>query len=669
LIFCPFLTKSWANNEIEKLLKEADSYFNVREYLNAIPVYQKVLAIDSNQVKANFQLGLAYQKSLTVRESLKYLLKIQQIAPDYSPLLDYYLAEAYKFHHEMGPAVRYYKSIQQKLANASPKELVKIINDEITIKDFLILTEQRIRECESGIKFLADPTVATVRNMGNAINSEYADYAPVINADETVLIFTSRRKGSIGGGLDKTDNLYYEDIYITNKKNGEWKEVKNIGRQINTKFHEASIALSPDGKQLYIYQDENGGDIYSSELSGKRNWSIPKKLASQINSKYREPSASITDDGKTLYFSSDRPGGFGGLDIYKVVKNEKGDWSEPINLGEKINTPEDEDCPFIHFDRKTLYFSSNGHETMGGFDIFYAENLNDQWTRPINLGYPINTVHDDIHFVLSANYKRGYYASDQKEGLGDKDIYVVDMPDYKDVEVIDFQLSIQTISIGFAPLTTKDPKRAVVILRGVVRDELTDELLNAKMSLIDVDENEVVEEMNSTVPKGVYYTTMNTGKKYLLNVQKEGYLYHTEYFEIPVGVINQEKVLNIYLKRISVKKSVDFKALFDYNSAELKKQTIPALEKLLEFLKLNPNLKGEIAGYTDNIGTAERNKILSQQRAKSVYDYLISNGIEKERLTYAGYGFDEPIATNDTAFGRSLNRRTEFKVLEIREVN
>ncbi|MCU0445350.1 MAG: OmpA family protein [Microscillaceae bacterium] len=651
-------------NEIEKLLKEANEFFRLREYSNAIPVYHKVLDLDSNHLQANYQLGIAYQKSTTVRNSLIYLQKVQKINPEFSALLDYYLAEAYKFNNQMPEAIRGYEVCLQKFKQDNPKRLLTVVNDDITVNDFVLLLNQRLKECRSGIKFLTDPTVATVRNMGDKINSEYSDYAPVISGDETVLIFTSRRPGS-GRGKDREDLAYYEDIYIANKKKGEWVEAKSIGRGINSKFHEASIALSNDGKQLFVYQDENGGDIYVSELSGKKNWSSPKKLSNQINTKYREPSVSITDDGKTLYFSSDRPGGFGGLDIYKVDKNEKGEWGEPVNLGEPVNTDQDEDSPFIHFDRKTLYFSSNGHETMGGFDIFYSELIENKWTLPTNLGYPINTVHDDIHFVLSANYRRGYYASDQKEGLGGKDIYIVDMPDYKDVEAIDFQLSIKTVSVGFAPLTTKEPKRAVVILRGVVRDELTDELLSAKMSLIDIEDNQPVEEINATTPRGVYYTTMTTGKKYLLHVQKEGYMYHTEYFEIPVGVVNQEKVLNIYLKRIKVSKSLDFKALFDYNSAAIKSQTLAALDKLYEFLKINSNLKGEIAGHTDNIGSDSRNKTLSEQRAKAVYDYLVKKGIDKDRLSFAGYGYGEPIATNETPHGRSLNRRTEFKVLEI----
>lgn len=650
-------------DNIKRLLREGKGYFLVREYINAIPYLEQALQIENDNLEANFYIGLCYLKSLERNKALAHLLKVHTLSPNYDPLMDYYLAESYKYNNQMETAINAYETAKSKFAGQEGK--VKVMNDELSNKDFIALIDQRLREARYGVSYLADPTNAQVRNLGEVINSEYGDYAPVITADESMLIFTSRRKGSTGKGIDPEDNLFYEDIYFSTQKKGEWTEPKDIGKNINTKFHEASIGLSPKGQTLFIYKDENNGDIYSSEQTKKADWSAPVRMGGNINSRFREPSISITDDGNTIYFSSDRPGGFGGLDIYVSKKDDKGNWSDPVNLGAGINTPEDEDSPFIHFDAKTLYFSSKGHRSMGGYDIFFSELINEQWTEPKNLGYPINTPQDDIHFVLSADYKTGYYASAKDDTYGDKDIYEVKMPDYKDVEVIDFALSLKTVSVGFNPLTTKDPRRAVVILRGVVKDELSDELISAKMTLIDVEENEIVDEINSVSPKGVYYTTMNTGRKYLLHVQKEGYLFHSEYFEIPVGVVNQEKVLQIYLKRLKVTQSVDFKALFDYNSAKLKTQSLPALLKLQEFLETNPNVKGILEGHTDDIGTNERNKTLSEERAKSVYNYLIEQGIDRNRLSFIGYGEEQPLADNETAYGRSLNRRTVFKIVEI----
>ena len=480
-------------DNIKKLLREGKGYYKVREYINAIPYLEKALKIETDNIEANFYIGLCYLKSLDRDRALAPLLKVNTLSPGYNPLMDYYLAEAYKYNNQMQTAINSYETAKSKFLDKTGN--VKVVNDEISVADFIGLIDQRLREARYGISYLADPTNAKVQNLGEVVNSEYGDYAPVITGDESVLIFTSRRKGSTGRGIDPEDNLYYEDIYYSEHKKGEWTSPKGLGKNINTKFHEASVGLSPNGQTLFIYKDENQGDIFVSDLNKKRSWSAPTRLGGSINSKHTELSISTTDDGNTIYFSSDRPGGYGGLDIYMSRKDKRGNWGSPVNLGPKINTPEDEDSPFIHFDAKTLYFSSKGHKSMGGYDIFFAELINDEWTEPKNLGYPINTAEDDIHFVLSADYKTGYYASAKDDTYGDKDIYEVRMPDYEDVEVIDFALSLKTVSVGFNPLTTKDPRRAVVILRGVVKDELTDELISARMTLIDVEENDIVDEV------------------------------------------------------------------------------------------------------------------------------------------------------------------------------
>lgn len=646
--------------DTSKIFKVAYQAYRNNEYINAIPEYEKILEVYPNNLKANYYLGLSHLNALDKEESLAFLEKVKKIKPNYDNLLDFYLAEALKYNHELDKSISYYDAAKIKFDGKEGR--VKLYNTELKIEDFIALIDQRLQEVSHGRKYLADPSNATVENMGKNINSKYGDYAPVISADESVLIFTSRRKGSTGKGVDTEDNLPYEDLYIAKQDKGKWTKAKNMGKTINTKYHEASIALSPDGTELFIYQDENQGDIYVSDLVGD-NWTTPKKMDASINTKYREPSVSITNDKKVLYFSSNRPGGFGGLDIYKVEKDDKGKWGEPVNLGPTINTDKNEDAPFIHFDSKTLYFSSRGHSSMGGYDIFLSELIGDKWSEPVSLGVPINSTNDDTHFVLSADYKRGYYASAKTDSYGDKDVYLIRMPDYQDVEIIDFQLSLKTLSVDFSPLITNNTKKALVILRGTVRDEVSQDLLNCKMSLIDVETNQVVDEISSVKPRGVYYTTMQTGRKYLLHVQKEGYLYHSEYFEIPEGVINQEKVLNIYLKKLEVGTALDFKALFEYNRATITKSSIPALEKLKGFLETNPKIKAEIAGHTDNIGTVNRNLILSEQRAKAVYDYLIQNGIDENRLSYKGYGMSDPVASNDTPFGRKLNRRTECRIL------
>lgn len=676
-VFCSFWVfpklQAQENNTTEatdtvKIFKEVRKNIQRREFLSSIALLDEVIKQDSSNLAAHYLLGICHLRALHKEDAYRHLQFVFKRKPQYTDLMFFYLAEAEKYNNMMAQAIEHYKATQDLYADFKER-YVQLVNDVILLEEFRQLLKQRIREAEHGTRYLADPTNAKVENIGKTINSKYADYAPVISADESILIFTSRRKGTTGRNKDNDDNLFYEDIYISKRKNDKWEKPRNIGKNINTKYHEASIALSPDGTQLFIYQDENNGDIYVSELKDreKNDWGKPQKLGDPINTKHREPSVSISEDGNTLYFSSNRPGGFGGLDLYKVEKNQKGKWGEPINLGPAVNTAQDEDAPFIHYDSRTLYFSSRGHHSMGGFDIYFTEEINGKWTKPVNLGYPINTPGDDTHFVLSADYKRGYYASAKKDSEGDKDIYIIRMPDYQDIELIDFDVSLQTLSVDFSPLITNPTKRALVVMRGTVRDELSNQLLNCKMTVIDVEDFEVIEEINAVNPKGVYYTQMTTGKRYLLHVQKEGYLYHSEYFEIPLGVVNQEKILNIYLKRIGQNEVLEFKALFEYNSAKITDNARASLEKLRAFLENNPTLRCEIGGHTDNIGTEGRNMQLSADRAKAVQDYLIDKGINAARLSYKGYGESKPVASNATPYGRSLNRRTECRIIKIDE--
>ena len=252
----------------------------------------------------------------------------------------------------------------------------------------------------------------------------------MISADESMLAFTSRRIGT-GGAANKTvKDEFLEDIWVCYRgPYGTWTKAKSISRSINTNENEATIGLSADGQQLYVYRDDKGdGNIYLSTLDGDF-WNSPVKIDETINSKKWEPSACVSADGTIMYFVSDRPGGLGGRDIYQSHKLPNHTWSEPENLGPTINTPYDEDSPFIHPDGTTFFFSSTGHNSMGGFDVFYSTKVaNNVWTKPINIGYPINTTDDDIYFVTSSDGRRAYFSSFRPEGKGEKDIYMVSMP-------------------------------------------------------------------------------------------------------------------------------------------------------------------------------------------------------------------------------------------------
>ncbi|MBI4945157.1 MAG: PD40 domain-containing protein [Bacteroidetes bacterium] len=357
----------------------------------------------------------------------------------------YYLGQAFHYAYRFDESMEQFKKFRDIIGKWN-LNLVKEID--------------RWTEMSKNAKELAaHPVECTITNLGDSVNCLFADYSPAITADEAFLVFTSRRQGA--GGMDnKTINDdFFEDIWIcTQGKYGTWSKAKSISRAINTDGNEAAIGISADGQQLYVYRDDNGdGNIYVSKLDGDF-WNTPYKLdASNINSKSWEPSACISADGNTMYFVSNRPGGLGGRDIYQCHRQPNRSWSEPENLGPSINTPYDEDAPFIHPDGVTFFFSSTGHNSMGGFDVFYSTKVsNTVWTNPLNMGYPINTTDDDIYFVTSSDGRRAYYASFRPEGKGEKDIYMVSMP----------KPFVKSVAILVGYLKNKDgspiPKNALV---------------------------------------------------------------------------------------------------------------------------------------------------------------------------------------------------------------
>ncbi|MBS1978178.1 MAG: OmpA family protein [Bacteroidetes bacterium] len=292
----------------------------------------------------------------------------------------------------------------------------------------LMIIDKRIAECSFGNSAIRHPRNFVITNLGPAVNSPFEDYAPVISRAEDVLIFTSRRPdGNVSMKKDESGK-YFEDVFIAQRKEGIWRSARNAGPPINTPYHDSDIALSADGSMLLLYGEQQEGDIL---ISYKRNdrWTAPAALPFPVNTKYRESSACFSPDENSLYVASERPGGFGGLDIYKISQLQNGRWSDPINLGPVINTKWDEDSPFADYDDKTLYFSSSGHSSMGGFDIFKTTNLVKAWTEPENLGYPINTPGHDNYFISAPDGRRAYYSSSRAGGTGEDDIYEITLPE------------------------------------------------------------------------------------------------------------------------------------------------------------------------------------------------------------------------------------------------
>ncbi len=396
-----------------QMVEIGDEIFNqTLAIMEARELYITAVNMDGDNVRANYMAGVTTLQSIDKGAATEYFLRVLELDPEYSFDILYKIGRAYHFDYKFDAAINYYSRYQQKLDGTS-----KPLGREYATADEV---ERKLYECEQGRIMVEFPENVEITNVGPSINSPRADYGAIVNQDETMLIFTSRRReGNLNPDVS-SDNYPFEDIFVSAKIDTSWSVAQNIGQPINTLYHDANVGLSKDGATLFIYKDANGGDIFEAKLDATGQWSEPKPMGEPINTRFAETTVSLTPDGQTLFFASNRDGGFGGLDIWLTTKNNKGEWEDPINLGEEINTPLGEDGPFIGYDGKTLYFSSQGGEGMGGFDIYRVvyDSLSNSWGAPENMGYPINTPDHDIYFVPTKDGKNAYYSSVRDDGYG-----------------------------------------------------------------------------------------------------------------------------------------------------------------------------------------------------------------------------------------------------------
>lgn len=643
--------------EAKANLAQGNKYYEMGKgmYMTALDYFLKAQDFNPNNAELNYRIGSCYLSSIQKTKSIGFLEKAMALDASVAPDIKYQLAKAYHLNLEFDKAIQFYQEYKGKL---SPEEITTV-GPEI---------EKKIAECNVGKELIQKPARVFIDNMGSTINSIYPEYAPLITADESTIFFTSRRNTTTGGKRDPNDLQYWEDVYISEKAGGgTWTTPQNPVKPLNGKKHDATVGLSPDGQTLLCYKGTNGGDIYESKLKGDK-WLKPEKLPKTINTGYHESSASFSPDGRTLYFVTDNEGGYGEGDIWMSKKNKKGKWGDAVNLGATINTPYDEEGVFMHPNGKTLYFSSKGHNNMGGYDIFKSTYENGLWSTPENIGYPINSADDDVFFSISASGVHGYYSSVKSDGLGGQDLFIItflgaEKPLINNTE--DNLLASLTAPVSETVIeqVVEIKDNQLTLLKGVVSDEISLLPLGAVIEITDNDKNEIIASFESNSKTGKYLVTLPSGKNYGMAVKAEGYLFHSENFNIPPTSSYREVEKDIKLKKVEVGSVIVLNNIFfDFNKSTLRNDSYPELERLLKLLNDIPTLKIEISGHTDNIGTAAYNQKLSEQRAKAVVDYLLGKNIKADRLTYVGYGFEKPIATNDTEEGRQMNRRTEFKV-------
>lgn len=592
-------------------------------------------------------------------KSIPYFEKAYKLDPNVFPELTYYAGWSNHLLAKWDEAIKYY-NLYAAYLKTQPKAPSYKSED----------VNKKIEECTTGKALMTEPQRVFVDNLGSAVNSRYPDYSAFIAADESTLVFTSRRDNSTGKKIDPLSGGFYEDLYVSYKQNAMWSAAKNLGEPVNSDGHDATAGLSNDGSTLYIYENDknDGGDLYQSKLQGTA-WQKPEHLNKSINTKFHESTISESYDGKTIYFVSNRDNSIGDRDIYFCSKDAKGNWANPTNCGTVINTKFAEEGVFLHPDGVTMYFSSQGHGTMGGYDIFSSTLVDGKWTEPVNLGWPINGPDDDVFFVVSGNGRRGYYSSAREGGLGDKDIYVItflgeEKPfilSNEDNLLASVNAPVKSIQPA-PPVEIKTP--SLTILKGTITDAVTGEPLEAAIELMDNTKNELIATFKSNSATGKYLVSLPDGRNYGIAVTRDPYLFHSENFDIPETNGFQEVIKDVQLKKVVVGSKIILKNIFyDFDKSTLRPESVNELERLIKFLNDVPNVKIEIGGHTDSYGSDEYNIKLSQSRCESVVNYLITHGIAKERLTAKGYGEKVPIDTNETSEGRQMNRRTEFEII------
>jgi flagellar motor protein MotB/tetratricopeptide (TPR) repeat protein len=645
--------------EAWKSIREGDKFFKAGPgtYRDAREHYLFAAQYNPDNPALNYKIGICYLFSDDKFESIQYLEKAFLIDENVSPDIRLMGAKAYQMTLNFDDAINQYRKYKESL---DPKQRAV----ETAGIDKLIA------ECENGKALVAKPERVIINNMGEQINSVGDDYNPIFAASDTALYFTSRRNHHEKAKRSPLDNKHFEDIYVASADGDEWEKARNMGKPINHVNHNtAAVALSPDGRTLYLYQGhKSGGGVFRSEMK-EGKWISPKNIPGKLRSKYRETTISFSPDGKTFYFVSDNEKlTLGGKDVLVSEQDAQGKWKDPVNIGKEINTKYDEEGVFISPDGNTLYFSSKGHNTMGGFDVFKSErNGMGEWSPAENMGYPVNSPDDDVFYKVTNDERIAYYSSNRMGGLGGRDIYkIVYLGEEKEMLMSIEDIMIAGMDVdgktGFfvpaAPMTI-----SAFMMSGKVYNNKTNDGVRAKIDFIDVDVSKIISTALSN-DSGYYTANLPDGKAYGVEVVARDYLFYLDIVDLSGEDPDRVIARNFGLDPIEVGATVVLENIFfELNKAALKPESFPQLEQVLGFMNGNPSVRMELSGHTDNTGSLRLNTKLSQARAQAVVDYLLERGVTEDRLDAKGYAFSQPIAPNNTAEGRAQNRRVEFKIL------
>jgi len=611
------------NKKAVKYYKQAESFYVQRNYPEAEIALIKSLRKDENFIEAMFLLGDIYREQDKTLDAIDSYEKAVAANPTFFPAAIYFLGDLYLEKNQFDKAINAYKRFL-KIEGSSPE---KILIAKFGY-DKAIFRKEAMR----------NPVIDVIHHLDTNINSAQQEYINYVNAQENYLVFTIKDSGPLGM-LSSTIHEYFME---STKHDTLWKKPKVVDLPATERYDRGGMNLSFDGKQMYLsgcgWEEGLGScDIYTSKLHAGR-WGKPRSLSRSINSSSWESQASISANGKKIYFTSNRKGGKGGSDIWMSIKI-KGKWTPAINLGDSINTVGNEMAPFIHADGQSLYYSSDGTIGMGGYDLLLSRKLpTGEWTKGRNLGYPINSKDSDINIFPSLDGKKAWITSNREGGNGGFDIYSFD-------------------------LTESIKPNLIITLKGIVQDSITNQVLESTVEITDLQSGELSSISISDTENGEFLSVLLPHREYAINISRKGYFFYSGRIDI---MDNESSTIKKTFKLTKIQKGASANLqniYFDTDKWKIKGVSLPELNKLVNLLNQNSDISILIEGHTDNTGKKNHNQLLSEKRAKSVMEFLISKDIDPNRLSFKGFGAEKPILDNLTEFGKRVNRRTTLRVL------
>ncbi len=628
-VFVSFSALAQDSKELKDAFKDGEYFLAYNEYMDALPFYKKIYNENPENANINYKIGLCYLNIEGQKDqAIPHLLKaVSHVSDDYTegslkelnaPTDAYFfLGNAYQIQNNLVDAENNYKTY---LGYLDPSDTINI--------NFV---NQNILSCQYATEIIENRVYFDSENIGNQINTSENDFDAIVSGDGNTLVYVSAQK-------------FYDALFYSKKNSeGKWGFPVNITPDIKSDGDLYPTGLSYNGETLLMVRDDNfNSDIYISEIKDGQ-WTPAKKMGKPVNTKFWESHASLSKDGKTMFFTSNRSGGFGGLDIYKTFLQDDGTWGDATNLGSNVNTQFNEETPFITADMAVLYFASQGHKTMGGFDIFSSESVDgNNWTEPQNIGYPINSTDDDMFFIPFKNGISGYISfANGNPNFGKKDIYLLNIFSDKNPRTVEIKGNVLLAG-------TQGNKNTKITIKGGSGDSPF---------------------MKSTDTRnGSFILTSNVPGTYKMEIESDGYVTQTKSFNLPANYSLSEVVLNSELSRIEPEKIILKNVYFGFASSKITGNEAKKLNDIVNILNSNVNFNIEVAGYTDPLGSASYNKVLSEKRAKAISDYLIKKGVKADRIIVKGYGETNFIAINkkkdgsDAPEGRKYNRRVEFHI-------